>query len=184
VTVLGNHDYEGGKPEEVRDILREAGVTVLDGDACEVQGVGFAGVKGFCGGFGRHALAPWGEPTLKAFVQEAVAESLKLENALARLRTEHRVALLHYAPIEGTVIGEPPQIFPYLGSSRLEEPLSRFNVSAVFHGHAHHGALEGRTTSGAIVYNVSLPLLLRELPEQPARRLELTFANESTQPGH
>lgn len=175
VTVLGNHDYEGGKPEEVRDILREAGVTVLDGDTWELHGVGFAGVKGFCGGFGRHALAPWGEPILKAFVQEALAETLKLESALARLRTQHRIALLHYAPIEATVIGEPPEIFPYLGSSRMEEPLSRFKVSAVFHGHAHHGALEGQTTSGAMVYNVSLPLLLKESPDYPARQLELTL---------
>src|SRR6476659_1873463 len=144
VTVLGNHDFEAGKADEVRQVLTDAGVTVLDGDACELQGVGFAGVKGFCGGFGRGALGPWGETAVKAFVQEAVDEALKLEAALARLRTPKRVALLHYSPIRGTVEGEPPEIFAYLGSSRLEEPINRYRVSAVFHGHAHRGTPEGQ----------------------------------------
>jgi Icc-related predicted phosphoesterase len=108
-----------------------------DGDAHEVHGIGFAGVKGFAGGFGKHALGSWGEPVIKQFVQAALDEALKLEKALARLRTPQRIALLHYAPIQGTVEGEPPEIYPYLGSSRLEEPLSRYPVTAVFHGHAH-----------------------------------------------
>src|SRR5262245_46337711 len=105
--VLGNHDLESGKSAEVAGILREAGVQILDGDACELAGIGIAGVKGFGGGFGRHALAPWGETIIKQFVREAVDEALKLEAALARLRTRHIVALLHYAPIQGTVDGEP-----------------------------------------------------------------------------
>lgn len=166
IAVLGNHDYEGGKPDEVRQILVDAGVTMLDGEACEVQGVGFAGVKGFAGGFGRGALGPWGEQAIKRFVQEAVDESLKLEAALARLRTERRVALLHYAPIRATVEGEPPEIFAYLGSSRLEEPINRYRVSAVFHGHAHRGTPEGRTAAGVPVYNVAMPLLARANPER------------------
>ena len=120
---------------------------MLDGEVTEVHGVGFAGVKGFAGGFGRGALGPWGERVIKQFVQEAVDESLKLEAALARLRTQRRVAVLHYAPIRGTVEGEPLEIFPYLGSSRLEEPINRYRVSAVFHGHAHRGSPEGRTAS-------------------------------------
>src|SRR5678816_1680280 len=167
IAVLGNHDYEGGKPHEIREILIDGGVSVLDGEATEVHGVGFAGVKGFAGGFGRGALGPWGEQAIKAFVQEAVDEALKLESALARLRTAHRVAVLHYAPIRATVEGEPPEIFPYLGSSRLEEPINRYRVSAVFHGHAHRGAPEGRTTAGVPVYNVSLPLLARLNPDRP-----------------
>jgi Icc-related predicted phosphoesterase len=167
VAVLGNHDYEGGHHEEICRILSDAGVRILDGEVTEVHGVGFAGVKGFAGGFGRGALGPWGERVIKQFVQEAVDEALKLEAALARLRTQHRVAVLHYSPIRGTVEGEPPEIFPYLGSSRLEEPLNRFRVSAVFHGHAHRGSPEGRTSAGAPVYNVSMPLLARLNPDRP-----------------
>ena len=167
IAVLGNHDYEGGKPDEIRQILRDAGVTVLDGEATEVHGVGFAGVKGFAGGFGRGALGPWGERAIKAFVQEAVDEALKLEAALARLRTQKRVALLHYSPIRGTVAGEPPEIFAYLGSSRLEEPINRYRVTAVFHGHAHRGTPEGRTSAGVPVHNVSMPLLTRVNPHRP-----------------
>jgi Icc-related predicted phosphoesterase len=167
IAVLGNHDYEGGKPDEIRQILTDAGVTVLDGEVTEVGGVGFAGVKGFAGGFGRGALGPWGEPAIKRFVQESVDEALKLEAALARLRTRHRVAVLHYAPIRATVEGEPLEIFPYLGSSRLEEPINRYRVSAVFHGHAHRGATEGKTSTGIPVYNVSMPLLARVNPDRP-----------------
>lgn len=171
VTVLGNHDFEAGKQDEVRQILTDAGVTVLDGDSCELQGIGFAGVKGFCGGFGRGALGPWGEEIIKSFVREAVNEAFKLESALARLRTAHRVALLHYSPVRSTVEGEPPEIFPYLGSSRLEEPLARYPVTAVIHGHAHNGCLEGHTASGTPVYNVSMPLLKKCWPEQPPFRV-------------
>ncbi len=167
IAVLGNHDYESGKEDEIRTILTDAGVTVLDGEATEVHGVGFAGAKGFGGGFGRGALGPWGERAIKLFVQEAVDEALKLESALARLRTHRRVAVLHYSPIRGTVEGEPPEIFPYLGSSRLEEPINRYRVSAVFHGHAHRGAAEGRTATGVPVYNVAMPLLARANPDRP-----------------
>jgi Icc-related predicted phosphoesterase len=167
VAVLGNHDYESGKEAEIAQILRDSGVTVLDGEATEVHGIGFAGVKGFCGGFGRGALGPWGEKAIKAFVQEAVDEALKLEAALARLRTQHRVALLHYSPVRSTVEGEPIEIFPYLGSSRLEEPINRYRVSAVFHGHAHRGTPEGHTSTGVPVYNVAMPLLARTHPDRP-----------------
>lgn len=167
IGVLGNHDYESGHQDEIRRILSDAGVAVLDGEATEVHGVGFAGVKGFAGGFGRGALGPWGEKTIKVFVQEAIDEALKLEAALARLRTHRRVALLHYSPIRATVEGEPLEIYPYLGSSRLEEPINRYRVSAVFHGHAHRGAPEGRTASGVPVYNVAMPLLARLNPDRP-----------------
>ena len=171
VAVLGNHDYECGKVSEVTRILCDAGVRVLDGDAQEVLGVGFAGAKGFAGGFGRGALGPWGEPLIKQFVREAVDEALKLETALSRLRTERKVALLHYAPIAATVEGEPREIYPYLGSSRLEEPLSRYPVDVVFHGHAHHGAPQGRTMGDVPVYNVSMMLLQRTYPDRPAFRV-------------
>ena len=171
VAVLGNHDYESGQHEAVRRVLVDAGIHVLDGEAVEISGVGFAGTKGFCGGFGARALGAWGEPIIKAFVQEALSETLKLESALGRLRATTRIALLHYAPVASTVEGEPLEIYPFLGSTRMEEPLVRYEVHAVFHGHAHHGRAEGRTAGGAPVFNVSLPLLQRVQPEQPFRRL-------------
>jgi Icc-related predicted phosphoesterase len=151
---------ESGKQDEVQKILAAAGVNILDGSACEVHGIGFAGVKGFAGGFGQHALQPWGEPQIKKFVQESIDEALKLESALAKLRTQHRIALLHYSPI-----------YPFLGSSRLEEPLNRYNVTAVFHGHAHHGTPEGRTQSGVPVYNVAIKVLRQNFPDKPVFRL-------------
>jgi Icc-related predicted phosphoesterase len=165
--VLGNHDFEGGKQDEITQILCDAGMIMLDGDAQEVAGVGFAGAKGFGGGFGPGTLAPMGEAAVKAFVQAAIDEALKIEKAVARLRTPSRVVLMHYSPIQGTVEGEPPQIFPFLGTSRLEEPLGRHSVTAVFHGHAHRGTFEGRTTTGIPVYNVSLPLVRRQFPDGP-----------------
>ncbi len=171
VAVLGNHDYESGQHELVCRILTDVGVRVLDGEACEVEGVGIAGAKGFAGGFGRATLGAWGEPATKRFVQEAMDEAMRLEAALARLRTKQRIALLHYAPIRGTVEGEPLEILAFLGSSRLEEPLNRHPVNFVFHGHAHSGALEGRTASGTPVYNVAMPLLLRTFPDRPPYRI-------------
>jgi Icc-related predicted phosphoesterase len=171
VAVLGNHDHELGRHEELTHALVDGGIHVLDGSEYEVHGIGFAGVKGFAGGFGRRTLGPWGERPIKDFVQEALNEALKLETALARIRSERRVVLFHYAPIAGTVEGEPLEIYPFLGSSRLEEPLSRYPVAAVFHGHAHHGAVEGRTAGGAPVYNVSMSLLQRAFPDRPPYRL-------------
>jgi Icc-related predicted phosphoesterase len=171
LAVLGNHEYESGKQEEVRKIISDAGASVLDGDAREVLGIGFAGVKGFGGGFGERALGPWGEDMIKQFVHEAISEALKLECALARLRSEKRIVLLHYAPIQATVVGEPAEIFPFLGSSRLEEPLNRYPVSAVFHGHAHRGTPEGKTKTDVPVYNVAMKLLQNSFPNQPAFRV-------------
>jgi Icc-related predicted phosphoesterase len=176
IGVLGNHDYESNAEAEITRILTEAGVRLLDGETTEVQGIGFAGVKGFCGGFGRGVLGPWGEEAVKRFVREAVDEALKLESALARLRTPTRIALLHYAPVAETVEGEPREIWPYLGCGRLEEPLSRYEVTAVFHGHAHHGRAKGRTTSGTPVFNVSLPLLLAEQPDSPVCTFDVPMA--------
>jgi Icc-related predicted phosphoesterase len=156
VGVLGNHDYECGQPEKICEILHSAGMKVLDEQAIEIDGVGFAGVKGFMGGYGRGELAPFGEPIAKAFVDEVMRESRKLENQLRTLRTERSVAVLHYSPIEETIEGEPPAIFQYLGSQRLCEPIDRFDhVKAVVHGHAHHGTYEGRTPRGTPVYNVA-----------------------------
>ena len=173
VAVLGNHDFESDAAGEVTDILAQADVTILDGTVLEVSGVGFAGAKGFAGGFGEQALQAWGEEPIKTFVRAAVDETLKLESALAKLRTRGRVVLMHYAPVRDTCDGEPLEIYPFLGSSRLEEPLNRFAASVVFHGHAHRGQPEGKTTGGVPVYNVALPLLQRLYPDRPFRVVEI-----------
>jgi Icc-related predicted phosphoesterase len=161
IGVLGNHDFESGEAKLVRQVIENAGVTMLDGEAIEIDGVGFAGVCGFGGGFGRRMLNAWGEPLIKQFVQEALDHAVRLEQAFGKLQSERRIAVLHYSPIRATVVGEDPEIFPFLGSTRLEEPINRFRVNAVVHGHAHNGALEGATATGIPVYNVSLPLLRR-----------------------
>jgi Icc-related predicted phosphoesterase len=173
IGVLGNHDYECGQPDVVCSILHEAGMIVLDEQAHEIGGVGFAGVKGFLGGYGRGELAPFGEPIVKAFVDEALSEARKLENQLRTIRTERSVAVLHYSPIADTLEGEPPAILQYLGSQRLCEPIDRFDhVKAVFHGHAHHGTYEGRTPLGKPVYNVA-QFVLKPLLGKPYTVLEI-----------
>jgi Icc-related predicted phosphoesterase len=165
VAVLGNHDFEKGRHKLIRQIVQNDRVHVLDGEAVVIDEVGFAGVKGFGGGFDNHMLSMFGEGAMKAFVQEAVDEALRLDRALARLDAEHncskKIAILHYSPVKDTVIGEPEAIYPFLGSSRLAEPLNRRQVLAAFHGHAHVGALEGKTSSGVKVFNVSKPILIK-----------------------
>ncbi|HEX9964667.1 MAG TPA: metallophosphoesterase [Allosphingosinicella sp.] len=156
VAVLGNHDFEEGQPDEVIRILQSVGVTMLGEQATVIEGVGFAGAKGFIGGFGRGELGAFGEDAIKAFVDEARDEARKLENALRSLRTERVLAVLHYAPIPETVEGEPLEIYPFLGSSRLAHAIDRFdNVKAVVHGHAHRGAYSGHTPGGVPVFNVA-----------------------------
>ncbi len=156
VGVLGNHDYECGAADKVSAILGQAGVTLLDQTACEIEGVGFAGVKGFIGGFGRAELDPFGETAIKSFVDEGIGEARKLEHQLRTLRTERVMAVLHYSPIPETVEGEPLEIFPFLGSSRLAAAVDRFDhVKVVVHGHAHRGRYSGATPRGVPVYNVA-----------------------------
>ena len=171
--VLGNHDYECGQPEEVARILHEAGMTVLDDQATEIDGVGFAGVKGFVGGFGRGELAAFGEPEIKAFVDVANNEARKLENALRSLRTEKIFVVLHYSPVVDTLEGEPIEIYQYLGTARLADALDRFdNIAAVVHGHAHHGAYEGRTMRGTPVFNCA-QFVLKETFGRPYALFEV-----------
>lgn len=163
VGVLGNHDFECGQPHEVARILGDAGLKLLDGQAYEIAGVGFAGCKGFVGGFGRGMLSAFGEPAIKAFVQASVEENLKLETSLRMLRTKRIVVVTHYAPIQETVEGEPPEIFAFLGSARMGETIDRFEgVACALHGHAHRGSYAGRTAGGVPVYNVARPLLNRD----------------------
>jgi Icc-related predicted phosphoesterase len=174
VAVLGNHDYQSGHAEEVKEILRGAKVTILEEtETYQLKDVGFAGTKGFGGGFGKHMLTPFGEEGIKHFVGESVNEALRLEVALNGLQTEKVVVVLHYAPIAQTVVGEPPEIYPFLGSSRLVETIDQFDVNAIFHGHAHHGTSEGRTMKGVPVYNCCLQLMRSIMPEQPYALVEV-----------
>lgn len=164
IAVLGNHDYESGKEQELMQMMTAAGIKVLDGTGYERDGVGFAGTKGFVGGFGRGALTAFGEPEIKTFVKASIDESLKLERGLAQLRVPKRVVVLHYSPVAATVQGEAPEIFPFLGTSRLAEVIDRHGADLVVHGHAHHGALDGRTTGGIPVHNVAITLLQAQQP--------------------
>src|SRR6266550_6725154 len=164
VAVLGNHDYESGREAELMRMMTAEGIKVLDGSAYERDGVGFAGTKGFVGGFGRGVLTAFGEPEIKAFVHASIEESLKLERGLSQLRTPKRVVVLHYAPIAATVQGENPEILAFMGTSRLAEVIDRHGADLVVHGHAHHGTLEGQTLAGVPVRNVAITLLQARQP--------------------
>ncbi len=173
VAVLGNHDYECGHGDEVQAILRQAGAQVLDGQAVEIHGVGFAGAMGSMGGFGRNMLTSFGEASVKRFVQDMIDETMKLENALRMLRTPRVMAITHYSPVPETLQGEPPEIYCFLGSSRLEEAINRFdNVRVAVHGHAHRGAYFGRTATGIPVYNCA-QMVAREACGRPYALIEL-----------
>jgi uncharacterized protein len=173
VVVLGNHDYECGKEQELGKVLVDAGIKLLDGSAYERDGVGFAGTKGFVGGFGRGVLTAFGEREIKDFVRAGVDEALKLERAMSQLRASKRVVVLHYSPIVDTVQGEAPEIFPFMGTSRLAEVVDRHGADLVVHGHAHHGKLCGRTTTGVPVHNVAISLLQAQQPSVVYRVFDL-----------
>jgi Icc-related predicted phosphoesterase len=178
ICVLGNHDFESGKQDALWEQLSGAGLIMMDGDSLQIYGVGFTGVKGFGGGFGRMAVHPWGEKVIKDFVKEADIEAEKLQSGLSKLDLGPRIVVMHYAPIRATVAGEPPELFPFLGSSRLEDPLNRFAVTAVFHGHAHHGSFEGKTNANIPVYNVSVAVLKQRFPKRaPFFMLEVPVNN-------
>src|SRR5437588_2215124 len=163
LAVLGNHDYEKSRQKLIRQIMQQAGVCMLDGESVVLKNVGFAGIKGFGGGFDKHMLSMFGEPAMKDFVQEAVNEALALDRAIFKLYQQDPemriVAMMHYSPIQSTIEGEPEVIYPFLGSSRLAEPFGKRKIAAAFHGHAHVGTLEGQTAEGVKVYNVALPVL-------------------------
>ena len=177
IAVLGNHDHEKGRHKTIRQMIQSDTVHILDGEAIAIGNVGFAGIKGFGGGFDNYMLSMFGEAAMKAFVQEAVNDALSLDRALARLDQQYenlkKIALLHYSPIQETVKGEPEPIYPFLGSSRLAEPLVRRRVMAVFHGHAHAGHLEGSLPGGIRVFNVAKPVLTKAAYPLPFYLLEI-----------
>lgn len=155
ITVLGNHDHEGGKEDEIRGILLKAGVIVLQGSAFEIGPVGFVGAKGFSGGFGGNMIQPFGEKPLKKFIRDGINEAIALENALSNLECEFTLALMHYSPVKETLAGESTELYAFLGSERLGQALDRFGVNVAVHGHAHHGSPTGHTAAQIPVHNVS-----------------------------
>ncbi len=173
VAVFGNHDVESGKENKLKEIFHDARISVLDGSSTIIDDVGFAGIKGFGGGFDRYMLTPWGETIIKQFVQESLNESLLLENALSRLTTKKKIVLMHYAPTLDTLKGEPPEIFPFLGCSRLASPVNRYGADVIFHGHAHHGSLKGSVGEKTRVYNVSQSVLMNRRNEKPYLVIEI-----------
>ena len=159
IAVLGNHDHESGHQDELAGMLRVAGVHLLDGQSFEVDGIGFAGTKGFCGGFAPYELMPFGEQGIKTFVEVAEREAIKLDYGLAQTRATKKVSITHYSPIKETIIGEPEPIFPFLGSSRLQRALDKHKPALALHGHAHHGTFSAESKGGVRVCNVALSIL-------------------------
>ena len=163
VAVLGNHDYQTNREDDVRRVLEGVGVTVLEGEAVtlDIDGarIGIAGTKGFGGGFrGAHA-SDFGEPEMKAFVGHTKKLSDRLEQTLMDLDADLRVALLHYSPIETTLEGERLEIYPFLGSYLLAQAVDNAGADLILHGHAHHGTEKGRTPAGIPVRNVAQPVI-------------------------
>jgi Icc-related predicted phosphoesterase len=165
LAVLGNHDWHSDETEAIKAVFRDRGIIMLDDGAhrVEVNGrsAGFAGAKGFGGGFGNAHLTPFGEDAIKVFAKATMAETEKLDRDLQGLDASYRVAVLHYAPIRDTLSGESFELYPFLGSSLLSGPIDRLGVDLVLHGHAHHGVEIGRTETGIPVRNVALPVLKR-----------------------
>ncbi len=183
IAVLGNHDFEHQQQDQIHDLLKSNGIYMLDGEAVELEiggvRVGFAGTKGFAGGFGRYLLTGFGEQTIKDFVLEGIVEVEKLERALAQLHTDQRVVVLHYAPVRETLTGEPLELYPFLGNSELATPIDNFGAEVVFHGHSHYGSVFGHTKAGIPVFNVAQTLVVSyHLFELPAARVSPEAVNE------
>ncbi|MCL5962254.1 MAG: metallophosphoesterase [Chloroflexi bacterium] len=183
--VLGNHDYNYGRTKEIVSVLSEVGVFVLDGHSATIQvrgqTVGIAGAKGFAGGFGRAVLMPFGEKSLKRFVAEADKEVQKLDYALSKLGgADFKIVVLHYSPVRETLRGELPEIYPFLGCSKLCDPIRKWGVDFVIHGHSHHGCEKGQIDSAIPVRNVSLTVLKRYYAIYELR--SLWFGEETSSP--
>jgi Icc-related predicted phosphoesterase len=165
VAVLGNHDHHLDRSQGVRDVLEAGGITVLEGETAEFEiaglTVGIAGVKGFGGGFAGAHATDFGEPEMKAFIRHTQAIAASLAGAMAGLRTDVRIALMHYAPVKETLRGEPPEIYPFLGSYLLGEAVDVRGADLILHGHAHRGVEKGMTPGGVAVRNVAQPVIAR-----------------------
>jgi len=161
IAVPGNHDHEADQTDLLVAMMEWSGIHVLDGASFNIDGIEFIGTKGFCGGFGHLLVQPFGEPALKAFINATIEEVLRFERLLRNVKADHKVAVMHYAPIKETLSGEEPELFPFLGTSLFADVLDAHKVDVVFHGHAHNGSPTGFTKHKIPVYNVSRFVLAR-----------------------
>jgi Icc-related predicted phosphoesterase len=165
LAVLGNHDHHSCEQDHVVEVLEEHGIRVLEGDGTVVDvggtTVGVAGVKGFGGGFFGASGSEFGETEFKDFMRTAREAADALEHALTSLHTDLRIAMTHYAPVPETLLGEAPEIYPFLGSHRLADAIDSGGAHLAVHGHAHIGTEEGKTPGGVPVRNVALPVIDR-----------------------
>lgn len=155
LAVTGNHDHENDNVEVLVNMMRSRSIHVLEGNSLKIGDVGFVGTKGFCGGFGERRIQPFGERAIKTFIQATLDEVVRLERAAMDLSCPHKVAIMHFSPVSGTLQGENPEIYPFLGSSLFADALDRQGVDVIFHGHAHKGSHSGRTPKNIPVFNVS-----------------------------
>jgi Icc-related predicted phosphoesterase len=175
VAVLGNHDVHAEREDEVRSVLEDVGVTLLEGGTATLtlpgedgpERLGVAGTKGFGGGFPGATGSEFGERIMKDFMRETARHARRLEEGLARLAAgidgggpvDARVALMHFAPVRDTLRGEHPEVYPFLGSYLLGEAVDRAGADLVLHGHAHLGTERGVTPGGIRVRNVAQPVI-------------------------
>jgi Icc-related predicted phosphoesterase len=163
IAILGNHDYHSDQEQAVTEVLEEAGIRVLEGEStivdCEGGPVGIAGAKGFGGGFAGRCASAFGEPEMKSFVEHTEASAERLARALKNVGTQCKVALTHYSPVPDTLVGEPLEIYPFLGSYLLAEAIDAAGANLAIHGHAHHGSPRGLTPGGVRVRNVAHPVI-------------------------
>lgn len=165
VAVLGNHEYHSDRQREIAAELRARGIVVLedDGHVLDCGGVrlGVVGGKGFGGGFAGRCASEFGEREIKEFVAHTRRIAEAWQRALKEIVADHRVVLSHYAPVKETLEGEPPEIYPFLGSYLLAEAVDSVGAELILHGHAHKGREKGLTPGGVRVRNVALPVLGR-----------------------
>jgi Icc-related predicted phosphoesterase len=163
IAVLGNHDYHADKVEKGIEILKEAGVIVLEKSSTILtinnERIGIAGAKGFCGGFVGASGADFGEPEMKSFMQHSKKEARELEQVIKGLDVDYKIVLLHYSPTTQTLMGEKKEIYPFLGCYFLAEAVDYGKADIVFHGHAHSGVEKGKTPGGTPVRNVAQPVI-------------------------
>ncbi|WP_068271669.1 metallophosphoesterase family protein [Aldersonia kunmingensis] len=163
IGVLGNHDHHSNQQDEIIDLLTDRGLIMLEGTSTTIdiggETLGVAGVKGFGGGFAGKCASMFGEQLMKDFVGHTVEISEQLRKSLAQLDTDVRVALMHFSPVTDTLHGEPPEIYPFLGSYLLGEPIDEHHVDLAVHGHAHAGHERGTTPGGVRVRNVAQPVI-------------------------
>ncbi|HEY0500513.1 MAG TPA: metallophosphoesterase [Kutzneria sp.] len=163
VAVLGNHDHQSDAEEKIAALLADRGITVLEGSGTVVEindvRVGVAGAKGFGGGFAGKCGHAFGEREMKAFIHHSEDIAEQLRTALLGLTADVRIALTHYSPSADTLRGEPPEIFPFLGSYLLAEAIDDSGVDLAVHGHAHYGSEAGTTAGGVRVRNVAQPVI-------------------------